>query len=123
MSVLVDTSVWIDHFHRANPRLQALLQAGQVWTHPVVIGELAAGRLARRDEVLFHLQKLPRGDEIDLTEGLHLLSQHQLWGRGLSWSDIQLLAAASIDHLVIWTRDRALASAADGLTVAYVGRP
>lgn len=115
MRVLVDTSVWIDHFHAADPRLQALLRSGEVWTHAVVIGELAAGRLARRQEVLRLLQQLPRGDDIDLGEGLHVLEGHRLWGRGLSWSDIQLLAAAAIDGLRIWTRDRALADAAKAL--------
>lgn len=122
MRVLVDTSVWIDHFHRADPRLQALLLAGRVWTHTVVIGELAAGRLLRRKEVLAHLQKLPRGDEIDLGEGLHLLERRALAGRGLSWSDVQLLAAATIDGLEIWTRDRALAAAATELDVAFAAK-
>ncbi len=120
MKVLVDTSVWIDHFHRADPQLQALLLGGQAWTHTVVIGELAAGRLRQRNEILLHLQKLPRGDEIDLGEGLHLVAEHELWGRGLSWSDIQLLAAASIDRLTVWTRDRALARAATELGLAHV---
>lgn len=119
MRVLVDTSVWIDHFHRASPGLQTLLHAGQVWTHTVVIGELAAGRLLRRAEVLQHLRKLPRADEIDLTEGLHLLDQHGLAGRGLSWADVQLLAAAKIDGLTVWTHDRALATAAVSLGLAH----
>lgn len=61
MRLLVDTSVWIDHFHRAD----AALRAGSVWTHAVVIGELAAGRLARRREVITLLRKLPGADEID----------------------------------------------------------
>jgi predicted nucleic acid-binding protein len=121
--VLVDTSVWIDHLHRADPHLQALLRAGRVWTHTVVIGELAAGRLQAREEILRHLQKLPRGDEIDLGEGLHLLEQHGLAGCGLSWSDVQLLAAASIDHLEIWTRDRALAKIARDLGLAHAATP
>jgi predicted nucleic acid-binding protein len=121
MRVLVDTSVWIDHFHRANPQLQTLLLSGQVWTHTVVIGELAAGRLARRAEILTLLQKLPRADEIDLGEGLHLIEQHNLADRGLSWSDVQLLAAASIDRLTLWTRDRALAKAAAELGLAPAG--
>ncbi|MEO7413955.1 MAG: type II toxin-antitoxin system VapC family toxin [Opitutaceae bacterium] len=120
MKVLVDTSVWIDHFHRAHPQLIGLLGSGQVWTHTVVIGELAAGRLKHRTEVLLHLQKLPGADEIDLAEGLHLLEQHQLSGRGLSWADVQLLAAARIDGLVIWTRDRALATAAKQMSLAAV---
>jgi predicted nucleic acid-binding protein len=115
MRVLVDTSVWIDHFHRADPQLQAWLRAGMVWTHTVVIGELAAGRLKHRAEILRHLQKLPSADEIDLLEGLHLLDAHQLAGRGLSWSDVQLLAAAQIDRLTLWTRDRALGTAAKEL--------
>lgn len=119
MRVLVDTSVWIDHFHRADRHLVARLTAGQVWTHTVVIGELAAGHLARRDEVLRHLMKLPRGDEIDLGEGLHLIAEQRLFGRGLSWSDVQLLAAARIDTLKLWTRDRALARAAETAGVNY----
>ena len=122
MSVLVDTSVWIEHFHRSNPPLQTLLHSGQVWTHSVVIGELAVGRLLKRDEILLYLQKLPRGDEIDLGEGLHLLARHRLWGRGLSWNDVQLLAVASIDRLTLWTRDRALAGAATELGLAYAGQ-
>lgn len=119
MRVLVDTSVWIDHFHDENPNLQALLRAGQVWTHDVVIGELAAGRLAHRDEILGYLQKLPRGEDIDLGEGLHMLAENRLWGRGLSWSDVQLLAASKIDQLVVWTRDRSLNAAATSLSLAY----
>ncbi len=111
MRILVDTSVWIDHFVRMDLQLQARLQAGQVWTHAVVIGELAAGRLKLRADILRHLQKLPRADEIDLDEGLHLLDAHSLAGRGLSWSDVQLLAAARIDGLRLWTQDRALAKA------------
>ena len=118
MKLLVDTSVWIDHLHRANRNLQVALQAGRVWTHTVVIGELAAGRLKQRAEVLQHLARLPRADEIDLLEGLHLLEEHSLAGQGLSWSDVQLLAAARVDGLIVWTRDRALARAAEKLGVA-----
>ena len=112
MRVLVDTSVWIDHFHQSSSQLQACLQAAQVWTHSVVIGELATGRLRQRADILRHLQKLPRADEISLNEGLHLLDENSLAGRGLSWSDVQLLAAARLDRLALWTRDQALAKAA-----------
>jgi hypothetical protein len=51
-----------------------------------------------------------------LAEGLHLPDEHSLMGgRGLSWSDVQLLAAARIDGLKLWARDRALAEAAGEL--------
>jgi predicted nucleic acid-binding protein len=117
--VLVDTSVWIDHFRAINPVLVSCLSAGVVWTHTVVIGELAAGQLKKRDEILRHLQTLPRGDEVDLSEGLHLIGEHGLAGRGLSWSDVQLLAAARIDGVKIMTHDKALAAAAKELGLAY----
>lgn len=119
MRVLVDTSVWIDHFRATDPVLVDCLKAGLVWTHTVVIGELAAGQLKKRNEVLRHLQKLPRADEIDLAEGLHMIDSHGLAGRGLSWSDVQLLAAARIDGAKIMTRDKALAKAAKELGLAY----
>jgi len=119
VKALVDTSVWIDHLRRADSSLQACLQAGQIWTHTVVIGELAAGHLSRRSEILRHLQKLPRADEIDLAEGLHLLDAHSLAGRGLSWSDVQLLAAARIEGLALWTKDRALSKAAAELGLTF----
>lgn len=119
MRVLVDTSVWIDHFHSANKRLEDHLQAGQVYAHTVVIGELAAGSLRHSTEILRHLQKLNRANEISLSEGFHLIDTHSLAGRGLSWSDIQLLAAARLGALVIWTRDRVLAEAAAQLDVIH----
>jgi hypothetical protein len=41
--VLLDTSVWIDHLRRGNSRAAALLGAGEVACHPLIIGELACG--------------------------------------------------------------------------------
>jgi len=50
--ILVDTSVWIDHFRNGNARLRELLQEGEVATHPMVLGELACGNLQKRAETL-----------------------------------------------------------------------
>jgi predicted nucleic acid-binding protein len=57
--VLVDTSVWINHFRRSNGDLEYLLEEGRVSTHPFVIGELACGFLRHRAEVLRLLAALP----------------------------------------------------------------
>ena len=57
--ILVDTSVWVDHFRRGNARLKLLLEDGEVATHPMVPGELACGSLARRRETLQLLESLP----------------------------------------------------------------
>ena len=39
--ILVDTSVWVDHLRAADRALMRLLEAGEIVTHPFVIGELA----------------------------------------------------------------------------------
>ena len=38
MSVLVDTSVWVDHLRSNEPHLVELLKAGNVHVHGLVIG-------------------------------------------------------------------------------------
>ena len=43
--MLVDTSVWINHFRLPNADLELLLDEGRIATHPFVIGELACGSL------------------------------------------------------------------------------
>jgi predicted nucleic acid-binding protein len=46
--ILVDTSVWIDHFRQGDVELTRLLNSGQVLTHRFVIGELALGNIQNR---------------------------------------------------------------------------
>ena len=46
--ILADTSVWVEHFRRGLPALAQQLQTSQIACHPLVIGELACGNLARR---------------------------------------------------------------------------
>lgn len=43
MSVLIDTSVWVEHFRRPLPALIQLLRVDDVLTHPLVILELTCG--------------------------------------------------------------------------------
>jgi predicted nucleic acid-binding protein len=116
--VLVDTSVWIDHFRRRNPRLVRILEAAQALTHPFVIGELCCGNLARRDEILALLQSLPVPVLIEHAEVLEFVNAHRLSGRGLGWVDMHLLASACLASVPLWTLDRRLAAAATDLGVA-----
>ena len=58
LMVLVDTSVWVDHFRRGNPTLTGMLEEGGVVCHPFVIGELSCGNLRNRDEILRLLSEL-----------------------------------------------------------------
>jgi predicted nucleic acid-binding protein len=119
--VLADTSVWIEHFRRSDPCLVNALVSGQVSMHPIVIGELATGNLKNRARVLTDLHALPRIREATFEECLHLIEAQKLSGKGLGWNDVQLLAAARIEGLPLWTLDRALQRAAKALGVGYRG--
>ncbi|MGH7735686.1 MAG: type II toxin-antitoxin system VapC family toxin, partial [Gemmatimonadales bacterium] len=50
--ILVDTSVWVDHLRVGDEALARRLEAGEVLTHPFVIGEIALGDLRQRAIVL-----------------------------------------------------------------------
>lgn len=115
--MLVDTSVWIDHFRRRNGELVELLESGQVWTHPFVIGELACGNLARRSEVMVMLGALPHVPVMGHDEVLAFLEGKRLNGRGLGWMDMHLLAAARVAGVPFWTNDKNLAKVAGELSL------
>lgn len=108
--VLVDTSVWIDHLGRTGDlTLQALLEDGQVLTHPFVIGELAMGSLSRRDIILDSLMALPSAGTASQSEALHVLNRFQLYGMGIGYVDLHLLASTLLTkETSIWTRDKRL---------------
>ena len=107
--ILVDTSVWIDHLRRHNKTLAKLLQAGMVLTHPFVIGELALGDLRQREVVLTALSDLPRASVATEPEVLHFIDQYALFGRGVGYVDVHLLAAVRLTPGVeLWTNDKRL---------------
>ncbi|MBU4459655.1 MAG: type II toxin-antitoxin system VapC family toxin [Verrucomicrobia bacterium] len=116
--ILVDTSVWVDHLRHGVPLLGDLLAAGAVVTHPFVIGELACGNLAKRQEILGLLSSLPSVEVASHAEALHLIEVNQLNGRGLGWVDVHILASALLHHAALWTRDRRLQTAAKTLGIA-----
>lgn len=120
--ILVDTSVWIEHFRVGEPRLATLLRNGQVLTHPWVTGELALGRLSRRSEILGLLNNLPRANTATGGEVLELVEQRHLVGLGIGYVDAHLLAATLLTAGAgLWTRDKRLACIASGLGLLAPG--
>ncbi len=115
--VLVDTSVWVDHFRSGAPRLEELLESGDVLLHPFIIGELACGRKAKRSEILDLLQALPRVQAATHDEALFLIEERKLMGRGLGYVDIHLLASALLSSCAIWTTDAPLRQACEDLGI------
>lgn len=111
--ILVDSSVWIDHLHRADAALVALLEGNEVASHPMVVGELALGAIVGRDAFLDLLGALPPVVEASHPEVLRFVSDRRLQGRGLSFVDAHLLAAVVLSAGArLWTRDRRLQQAA-----------
>jgi predicted nucleic acid-binding protein len=115
--ILVDTSVWIDHLKRDDPQLKALLLDAKVAIHPFIIGELASGNLRKRTEILSLLMALPLVKQATHMEVMHLVERRSLFGIGLGWIDLHLLAAALISRVPILTRDKSLHAAAVRLNI------
>jgi predicted nucleic acid-binding protein len=119
--ILVDTSIWIDHLHAAEPRLGELLEADEVGSHRFVVEELALGSIKRRGDVLDMIGNLRRFPVLAHQEVLPLVEGHRLWGRGLSAVDIHLLGSvALVPGARLWTRDKRLLAACRGAGVAVV---
>jgi predicted nucleic acid-binding protein len=87
-------------------------------THPFVIGELACGTLAKRAEFLELLSALPTVLTATADEAHALVERHRLFGTGLGWIDVHLLASAKVSNQPLWTADRRLRAAALKLGLA-----
>lgn len=113
--ILVDTSVWVDHFRRGNRTLAGLLEHGEVLCHPFIVGELACGNLRRRAEILRLLQHLPQAHLVEHGEVLTVVDTHRLSGTGIGWLDAHLMASTLLASGRLWTLDKPLARAAANL--------
>lgn len=122
MMVLVDTSVWIHHFRQTDPQLSDQLSEGTVLMHPCVAGELACGNLRDRRRILSYLGNLPEAICAGNEEVSKFIEIKVLWGKGLGWIDVSLLASALLTNCSLWTRDKNLHKAAEALGVAWNGR-
>jgi predicted nucleic acid-binding protein len=116
---LVDTSVWIDHFRTPDAILSELLANRLVVVHDFVLGELACGTLPTRGQTLTWLRRLPRAAMAADGEVHELLESHRIWGKGLGWVDLHLLASAVLSGLHLLTADNRLMQVAGKLGVAY----
>lgn len=118
--ILVDTSIWIEHLARPVPALASLISDSLVVQHPFVTGEILAGNPTRRDLLVFALRKLPPIEPVDEDRFHEFLEDSRLWGTGLGFVDIHLVAAAaSIPGTRIWTSDRRMFAEAAKLDLAY----
>lgn len=117
--VLVDTSVWVEHLRRGEPRLGALLGAAEVLCHPFIVGELACGHLRNRGEILDLLTALPIVGKVEDTEILQFIEANRLHRKGLGLIDIHLLASCLLSRRTLWTFDAKLEKTAAELGLRH----
>jgi len=111
--ILVDTSIWIDHLRANDPQLVALLNRTEVLAHPLVIGEVALGDVAKRAEVLRYLKNLPSAVVATHDEVMIFIERHKLPSSGLGYVDVALLASVALTPgAALWSRDKHLRAAA-----------
>ncbi|KVM84622.1 type II toxin-antitoxin system VapC family toxin [Burkholderia stagnalis] len=122
MSVLVDTSVWVEHFRRPLPALIQLLRVDDVLTHPLVILELTCGTPPEpRARTLGDLALLRQTQLATPTEVAGWIERERLYGRGCGAVDCTLLASVLLTPSArLWTRDRRLAQLAEQFGILYV---
>lgn len=121
MSVLIDTSVWIDHFRRGNQGLVALIEQDRALIHPMILGELACGTPpAPREQTLSYLALLPSCKQASLREVMAFIERGKLYGLGCGLVDMTLLASTLITPgAELWTLDKRLADLAERFAVGH----
>ncbi len=118
--ILLDTSVWLDHYRSSNATVVQLLNDGHVLSHPFVCGELACGNLRNRETTLRLHQLLPQAARVYDGEILAFIEANDLSAKGIGLVDVHLLASTLLtSDAQIWSLDRRLADAARALGIAF----
>jgi predicted nucleic acid-binding protein len=119
--VLVDTSVWIDHFKNHNASLAKLLALDLALTHPMVLLELACGTPpSPRKQTLSDIGLLTQTRQASMSEVKQLIETEKLYGLGCGVVDMFLLASALITPgTELWTLDKRLSALTEQFGVQY----
>ncbi|MGF9562344.1 PIN domain-containing protein [Neorhizobium sp. JUb45] len=112
--ILVDTSIWIDHFRHGEPELNNILKDDRLLIHPAIIGELALGSLHDRKNVLALLAAQRKAIVVTHGDVLTMIDRLALFSMGIGYTDSHILGSVLFTpHASLWTRDRRLLSAAE----------
>ena len=121
MGVLIDTSVWIDHFRNGNDQLVKLIGLDLVLSHPMVIAEMACGTPpAPRAQTLSNIALLQQSNQASLSEVMEFIEREKLYGPGCGLVDMALLASTLVTPgAELWTLDKRLDELAGRFGVAH----
>ena len=118
--VLVDTSVWVDHFRRPNASLVSLLERDRVLISPLMLGEIACGTPPRRAQTLQDLASLQAVQQASIPDLIAFIDREGLAGRGCGLVDLMLLASTLLTPgAQLWSLDARLAALAAHRGVAF----
>ncbi len=119
--VLADTSVWISHFRKPNPVLQALLSADQVLCHPMILIEIACSTPpSPRARTLSDLKQLRSATVASTEETLELIEREQLQDSGCGTVDLLLLGSVLLtSDAVLWTVHKNLEALAARFEISF----
>ena len=122
MSVLIDTSVWIDHFRNRNDVLVDLIELDLALAHPMVIVEIACGTPPMpRIQTLNSMSLLQPCNQASSSEVMEFIEREGLHGLGCGLVDISLLASTLITPgAELWTLDKRLNELAERFGVAHL---
>lgn len=121
MSVLVDTSVWFNHFRQHNITLATLLQDDQILSHPLIVLELACGSPpAPRQRTLAALRLLKQAQQPTMQEVADFIEREQLYNLGCGSVDMILLCATLLTPgTTFWTYDKSLLQLARRFNIEF----
>ena len=122
--ILVDTSIWIDYIRAgSDDRLDYLLEGESVVMHDFVFGEIVMGSPKNRKAIIAMLGSLHRIPTASHFEVMTFIESAKLFGLGLTYIDVHLLAAAqasaNLEPVRLWTHDTELLRQAGRFGVAY----
>lgn len=118
--VLVDTSVWVEHFRKGNDALIELLEGDLAMVHPLFVGEVACGTPPHRAQTLKDLESLRHSQQASIREVLTFIEQEQLYGAGCGIVDMLLLGSTLMTPGVeLWTHDTRLRALSERFGVMH----
>jgi predicted nucleic acid-binding protein len=125
--VLVDTSVWIRFLAGREPfasGLAELLGRDEVVGQEMVFGELLIGDIGGgRRNLLEAYVRMHQASAVAHQEVVAFVRERRLFGRGVGWIDVNILASAVVCGFQVWTADPRFLTLANELQVAYSPDP
>lgn len=121
MSVLIDTSVWVEHFRHRNETLVGLILRDEGLVHPMILGELACGTPpGPRERTLADIAQLRLARQAGWDEVMAFIERERLYGLGCGLVDVTLLASTLLTPAArLWSLDKRLSELAARFGVCF----